>query len=55
MVHGSADGVIALPFAEKLFGLAREPKRFIRIDGAGRLAMGLVLPQVLDWIDRTVR
>lgn len=55
MVHGSADGVIPLRFAEKLYGLAREPKQFVRVDGAGHLAMGLVLPQVLAWIDRTVR
>ncbi|HEV2678528.1 MAG TPA: alpha/beta hydrolase [Aliidongia sp.] len=55
MVHGSADQVIPLPFAEKLYALAHEPKRFIRVDGAGHLAMGSVLPQVLDWIDRIVR
>jgi uncharacterized protein len=55
MVHGSADRVIPLAFAEKLYGLAHEPKQFIRVDGAGHLAMGLVLPQVLDWIDRTAR
>jgi len=55
MIHGSADRVIPLPFAEKLYGLAQEPKQFVRVDGAGHLAMGLVLPQVLDWIDRTVR
>lgn len=55
MVHGSADQVIPLPFAEKLYGLAREPKQFVRVEGAGHLAMGSVLPQVLDWIDRTVR
>jgi len=55
MVHGSADGVIPLRFAERLYGLAREPKQFVRVDGAGHLAMGLVLPQVLDWIDRTAR
>ncbi len=55
MIHGSADRVIPLPFAEKLYGLAREPKQFFRVEGAGHLAMGLVLPQVLDWIDQAVR
>ncbi|HLZ65133.1 MAG TPA: alpha/beta hydrolase [Aliidongia sp.] len=55
MVHGSADRVIPLAFAEKLFALAREPKRFVRVEGAGHLAMDTMLPQVLDWIDRTVR
>jgi fermentation-respiration switch protein FrsA (DUF1100 family) len=54
MVHGSVDRIISLPFAEKLYGLAREPKQFVRVEGAGHLAMGFVLPQVLDWIDRTV-
>jgi len=55
MIHGSVDRIIPLPFAEKLFGLAHEPKQFVRVEGAGHLAMGDVLPQVLDWIDRTVR
>ena len=55
MVHGSADRIIPLRFAERLFALAPEPKQFIRVDGAGHLAMDAVLPQVLDWIDRTVR
>ena len=55
MVHGSADEVIAIRFADKLFGLANEPKQFIRVEGAGHLAMGYRLPQVLDWIDRTIR
>ncbi len=55
MVHGSADRIIPLRFAERLFAPAPEPKQFIRVDGAGHLAMSAVLPQVLDWIDRTVR
>ena len=54
MVHGSADQIIPLRFAEKLFALAPEPKRFLRIDGAGHLAMDSVLPQVLEWIGATV-
>jgi fermentation-respiration switch protein FrsA (DUF1100 family) len=54
MVHGTVDPVIPLPFAEKLYTLAQEPKQFIRVEGAGHLAMGDVLPQVLDWIKRTV-
>lgn len=55
MIHGSADGIIPLLFAEKLYSLARDPKQFVRVEGAGHLAMGDVLPQVLDWIARTVR
>src|SRR6202012_5196968 len=44
MVHGSADRIIPLRFAERLFALAPEPKQFIRVDGAGHLAMDTVLP-----------
>jgi uncharacterized protein len=54
MVHGTADATIPIRFAEKLFALAREPKDFIRVDGAGHLALGSVIPQVLQWIDRTM-
>jgi uncharacterized protein len=55
MVHGSDDEVIRIRFAEKLFALAHEPKQFIRVNGAGHLAMGDVLTQVLMWIDQTVK
>jgi uncharacterized protein len=54
MVHGTADRTIDIRFGEKLFGLANEPKRFLRVSGAGHLALGEVIPQVLQWIDRNV-
>jgi fermentation-respiration switch protein FrsA (DUF1100 family) len=54
MVHGTGDWTIPIRFGEKLFALANEPKDFIRVEGAGHLALGLVVPQVLAWIDRTM-
>ncbi len=54
MVHGSEDHAIPIRFAERLFALAHEPKKFIRVNGADHLAMGEVLTQVLMWIDQTV-
>ncbi|RFB78299.1 alpha/beta hydrolase [Methylovirgula sp. 4M-Z18] len=54
MVHGSKDRVIPIRFAEKLFALANGPKQFIRVSGAGHLAMGDVLGKVLTWIDQKV-
>jgi len=53
MVHGTADATIPIRFAEKLFALAKAPKDFLPVEGAGHLALGLVIPQVLEWIDRT--
>jgi fermentation-respiration switch protein FrsA (DUF1100 family) len=55
IVHGTKDEVIPIRLAEKLFALARAPKDFIRVEGGGRLALGLRIPQVLAWIDRATR
>ena len=54
MVHGTADATIPIRFAEKLFALTKAPKDFLPVEGAGHLALGLVIPQVLQWIDRTM-
>jgi uncharacterized protein len=54
MVHGTADATIPIRFAEKLFALANEPKRFLRVEGDGHLALGMVIPQVLEWIDEAM-
>lgn len=35
IVHGTADGVIPFAHGEQLFAMAREPKRFLRIEGGG--------------------
>jgi uncharacterized protein len=51
IVHGEADRVTPIRFAEKLHALANEPKRFIRVEGAGHLALGEAIPEVLAWID----
>jgi fermentation-respiration switch protein FrsA (DUF1100 family) len=55
IVHGTADPVIPFDLGETLFGLANQPKTFIKVNGMGHLAIGAALPQVLDWIGRTVR
>jgi fermentation-respiration switch protein FrsA (DUF1100 family) len=52
IVHGTADWTIPIRFGEKLFGLANEPKDFIRIEGAGHVEMDRVIPEVLTWIDK---
>jgi uncharacterized protein len=54
MVHGTADATIPIHLAEKLLALAHEPKRFIRVDGGGHLALGSVIPEVLQWIDQAM-
>ncbi|MEY9591294.1 fermentation-respiration switch protein FrsA (DUF1100 family) [Bradyrhizobium yuanmingense] len=35
VMHGTNDLVISIVFGERLFALAREPKRFVRIEGGG--------------------
>ncbi len=35
IVHGTRDGVVPFALGERLFALANEPKRFVRIDGGG--------------------
>jgi uncharacterized protein len=54
IAHGSADPVVPIAFGERLFGLANEPKKFIRVEGEGHLGLGAVVPQVLEWIDATM-
>jgi fermentation-respiration switch protein FrsA (DUF1100 family) len=54
IVHGDADRVTPIRFAEKLYALANEPKRFIRVEGAGHLALGQAIPKVLDWIGSAI-
>jgi fermentation-respiration switch protein FrsA (DUF1100 family) len=34
-LHGTNDGVVPLSFGERLFALANEPKRMVRLPGAG--------------------
>ena len=35
IVHGTRDAVVPFALGERLFALANEPKRFVRIDGGG--------------------
>ena len=54
MVHGTRDE----PFpslGEKLFALANEPKEFVRLEGAGHLALERVIPKVLQWMDGAMK
>jgi uncharacterized protein len=55
MVHGTEDR--SAPFASvvRLYALANQPQQFVRLDGAGHLALELVIPQVLEWIDETLQ
>ena len=55
MAHGEADRVVPIEFGERLFALAHEPKDFIRVPGEGHLALGKVIPSVLQWIDAHVK
>jgi fermentation-respiration switch protein FrsA (DUF1100 family) len=54
VVHGDRDDVTPIRLAEKLFALANEPKRFIRVEGAGHLALGFAIPEVRGWIDSAI-
>jgi uncharacterized protein len=55
MVHGTKDPIVPIRFGEKLFALANPPKALWRVEGAGHLALGERLDDVIDWIDRSVR
>jgi fermentation-respiration switch protein FrsA (DUF1100 family) len=35
ILHGTADTVVPFRFGEKLYALANDPKRFVRLDGGG--------------------
>jgi uncharacterized protein len=54
VAHGTQDRTVPIRFGETLFQLANQPRQFIRVEGAGHLALGLVIPQVLQWIDQTM-
>jgi uncharacterized protein len=54
IVHGTKDLVTPIRFGEKLFALANQPKEFWRVEGAGHLALGERLDDLLDWITQTV-
>ena len=40
VMHGVQDATIPIAFGERLFALAREPKRFVRFDGGGHADLG---------------
>jgi fermentation-respiration switch protein FrsA (DUF1100 family) len=54
IIHGTADRTIPIRFGEKLFALANEPRKFIRLDGVGHPALESAFPEVLQWIDETM-
>ena len=37
VLHGEQDSIVPIRFAERLFALAREPKRFVRFPGGGHV------------------
>jgi len=39
IMHGDADRVVPIRFGERLYALAREPKEFVRLPGAGHQAL----------------
>jgi uncharacterized protein len=41
VVHGQNDTVVPISLGERLCGLARMPKRFVRIPGAGHNDLGV--------------
>ena len=40
VMHGTDDHAIPIRFGERLFALAREPKRFVRFPGGGHENLG---------------
>jgi fermentation-respiration switch protein FrsA (DUF1100 family) len=40
VVHGEKDVVVPITFGERLYGLVRTPKRFVRIAGGGHNDLG---------------
>jgi fermentation-respiration switch protein FrsA (DUF1100 family) len=40
VMHGGQDATIPIAFGERLFAMAREPKRFVRFDGGGHADLG---------------
>jgi fermentation-respiration switch protein FrsA (DUF1100 family) len=54
IVHGDRDTVVPIRFGQKLYQLANQPKRFIEVPGAQHMAMCLVMPSVVAWIDATL-
>ena len=41
VAHGTRDSVVPFEMGEKLFSAAHEPKRFIRVEGAGHHNLGM--------------
>jgi fermentation-respiration switch protein FrsA (DUF1100 family) len=45
VVHGENDTVVPISLGERLYGLVRMPKRFVRVAGAGHNDLGTRLPR----------
>ncbi|HMK89740.1 MAG TPA: alpha/beta hydrolase [Methylocystis sp.] len=54
MIHGARDRIVPITSGERLFALAREPKRFLNVPHGGHVVLGSsgVLEELCDWIDR---
>lgn len=55
MIHGTRDRNVPYASGERLFKLANPPKQFIRVEGAGHLALDLVIPETLAWLDGALK
>ncbi len=42
IVHGENDTVVPVALGERLYGLIRAPKRFVRVAGAGHNDLGAI-------------
>jgi fermentation-respiration switch protein FrsA (DUF1100 family) len=40
VVHGENDAIVPITLGERLYGLIRAPKRFVRVAGAGHNHLG---------------
>jgi fermentation-respiration switch protein FrsA (DUF1100 family) len=54
IVQGTADPVVPYRFGRRLYDMATAPKTFIAVEGAGHLALGLRLSEVVVWISAHV-
>jgi fermentation-respiration switch protein FrsA (DUF1100 family) len=52
-IHGDRDSIVPYALGERLFALAREPKRFLRVPGAGHNDI-FEYPSVIDGIARFI-
>ncbi len=57
IIHGGRDTIVPVRFGEKLFALANEPKKFIRVENAGHQPLDIpaTMNRMKEWIFETMR